>query len=65
MNGKILVHTAQTSNEMILEGANGTLGSIVSMNVRWGKLEIHVLSNKEEVFECIRAFIAKAMQTGA
>lgn len=63
MNGKVLVHTTQTSNEMILEGANGTFGSITTMNVRWGKLlEIHVFGNKE-FFECIRAFIVKAMKT--
>ena len=32
MNGKILVHAAQTSDEMVFEGANGAFGSIAAMH---------------------------------
>lgn len=61
MNGKILVHAAQAGNEMILERTNGTCGSIVTMNVGWGKLEVQVFSNKE-IFKGIGAFVVKTVR---
>ena len=63
MNRKITVHTAQSSNEMVLECTDGLFGSIASMNMWWDKLIIDVLLC-HEVLEELGAFIIEALQHG-
>ena len=64
MNGKVLVHTAQAGDEVILERADGAFGSIATMDVGWSKLEVNIFLNKE-VLEGVGAFIVKTMETRA
>jgi hypothetical protein len=60
MEGESLVDTAEASNEMIFEGADGAFGSIATMNIWWGKLEVNVLGG-EEIFQCLGSLVVKSL----
>jgi hypothetical protein len=47
---EVLVSAAETSNEVVLEGVNGTLSSITAMNTRRDQLKIDPFLG-HEVFE--------------
>ena len=40
MHGKLLVGGAEAGREMVLEGLDGSLGDITTMDVRWHELVV-------------------------
>jgi len=46
MEGKVLVHAAQASNEMILESVNGMFGCIAAVHMQWDKLVVHIFCSE-------------------
>ncbi len=63
MDRKIRIQAAKACNKMIFESADGSFSSIASMNPRWYKLEVDVIS-MHELFELGRAFVIKLLETG-
>ena len=61
MQWELAVTGAETSNEMVLEGADRAFGSIAAVNVRWGKLEVNVFFS-EVVFQGLGSFIVKSLE---
>jgi hypothetical protein len=53
---------AETCNEMVFEGADGSFGGVVAMNARGGQLEVYV-GIVEKGFECCRGFVVKSLKT--
>ncbi len=64
MKGKVLVHAAQASNEVILESTNGSFGGIAAVNVRWDELIVHIFCG-EVVLEGLGCLVVKALELGA
>ena len=62
MKREILVHTAESSNEMILEGLDGTFCRVSTMDARWNELKIHVFF-VHEVFQKSRAFVVQSLES--
>ena len=50
MHGKFGVSAAEACNEVVFEGANGTLSSIASVDVWGDQLEVDVVL-REQLFE--------------
>jgi hypothetical protein len=40
MDGKIFVHAAQASNEVIFKGSDSSFRGVTAMYTRWSELEI-------------------------
>jgi hypothetical protein len=61
VEGEVLVSAAETSNEVVLEGVNGTFSSIVTMNTRRDKLKIDPFLG-HEVLGDDRGLIVESLQ---
>ena len=61
MEWKIFVNAAETSNKVVLEGADSPLGSVAAMDTRGCKLEIDSFIT-QELLEGCRAFVIKALE---
>jgi hypothetical protein len=61
---EVFVNAAKASNEMILEGADGSFGGIAAVDSGWGKLKINNFF-AEELFQRFRAFIVKPLEKRA
>ena len=61
MKGERSVGGAEASNEVVLEGADGTFGCISSVAVRWHQLEIDFLI-VHEVFKDTGAFVVESFE---
>jgi len=64
MKGKVLVHVAQASNEVILESTNGLFGGIAVVNVQWDELIVHIFHSKV-VLKGLGCLVVKALELGA
>jgi hypothetical protein len=63
MKREVFVDTAEAGDEVVLEGADGTLGGVAAVDARRGKLEVDVLGT-EELLEGLGAFVVKALEEG-
>ena len=61
MKREVLVNTTQASDEVILEGSDGTFGGIAAMDAGGSKLEVNVLM-AEKLLQGLGTFIVKALQ---
>jgi hypothetical protein len=64
VEGEVFVDAAQASNEMILEGADGSFGGIATVDSGWGELKINNFF-AEELLQSFRAFIIKPLEKRA
>ena len=64
VQGEGFVDTAEASDEMILEGADGAFSGVATMDARRSKLEVDVFA-AEEVLERFRALVVQALELGA
>ena len=58
---EVFVDAAQSSNEMILEGADGAFGGIAAMNAWWGELKGNFFF-AEELFQRFGAFVVETLE---
>ena len=63
VEGKELVHTAETSNEVIFERADGAFGGVSTVDAGRRKLEVDVF-RMEKLLQGLSAFIVKALEAG-
>jgi len=47
VEGEIFVGAAQSSNEMVFECAYGAFGGIVTVDMQWDQLVIHIFSDQK------------------
>jgi hypothetical protein len=60
----VFVNAGETSDEMVLERANGSFGSVASMTAGRDKLEINALVH-HEVLQDLGSFVVEALELGA
>ena len=60
MERKFFVDAAQAGDEVVLKGADRSLGGVASMHVWWDELVVDVLVG-EELFENTGAFVVEAL----
>ena len=64
MEGEVLVHTAESCNEVIFEGADGALCGITAVHARGNQLIIDIFC-AEKLLKGFRALIVKTLEFGA
>ena len=64
MEWEVGVNAAESGNEMVFEGADGSLSGIATVDSRWDKLIVDCLSS-EEVLEDGGAFVVEALELWA
>ena len=64
MQGKVFINAAKARNEVILERANGSFGSVAAMNARRDELVVNFLVD-DELFKDGRTFVVQSLEFGA
>jgi len=64
VNGEQFVGAAESTNEVIFEGANGAFGSIAPMDMWWDQLKIDVLGC-HIILEGMGCFAVQLLEFGA
>ena len=64
MQGKVFINAAKARNEVILERANGSFGSVAAMNARRDELVVNFLVD-DELFKDGGTFVVKSLEIWA
>ena len=63
LSGKLGGGAAQSRNEVVLKGLDGSLGIVAAVEACWGELVVHLL-RVHVVFEQLGALVVEALELG-